>query len=148
MAFSHDFSLWAFVCCDYQLKSAVCLHECIFTGMTALHQAVCIGQQLSRSQDLDQAILKSIFFKNIHKILTFQKFVNRVPHLEGFSQIQKNLGVLKIAKKSDNFWPFYSYFCKKLWRFYGFLGTAKNIKNHMYFLANITIKLPKIVWFQ
>ena len=22
------------------LKSAVCLHECIFTGMTALHQAV------------------------------------------------------------------------------------------------------------
>ena len=28
------------VCFDYQLRSAVCLHECIFTGMTALHQAV------------------------------------------------------------------------------------------------------------
>ena len=81
MAFSHDFSLWAFVCCDYQLKSAVCLHECIFTGMTALHQPVCIGQQLSRSQDLDQAILKSIFLKNVLVKTASHRNLQKLPQL-------------------------------------------------------------------
>ena len=83
--------------------------------------------------------IKSIFFKNIHKLLTFQKFVDRCPHLKGFSQIQK-IGVfwksqslayleLSISSKSDDFWRFYSYFRKKVTFFMVFfLRTTKTAK--------------------
>ena len=73
-------------------------------------------------------LVKSNFFKKIHEILTFQKFVNKCPQLK--SQIPKSclFGTIN----------FISYFCKKV-TFSFFLGTTKNRKKNHIFLANITI---------